>query len=411
MIEEEARDHPGGPLVPCVAHGRQAVSSISKGRPKVLFVTPRYAPFVGGIETHVAEVSRRLVDDGFDITVLTVDPARSLPPVEDHDGVRILRVGSTGSDLYWSPELYRVVRAGDWQLVHCQGIHTLVPAIAMLAARRSRTPYLVTFHTGGHDSRLRMRLRWLQWLVLSPLLRRAAGLIAVSQFEAALWHRVPGLAWAPIEIIPNGAEMPSLDPLPDPDPDLIISVGRLVRYKGHERAIAALPDLAAMRPGVRLRIVGHGDQEAALRRTAGRLGVADRLEIAGIPGRDRVAMARLMASAGAVLLLSEYEAHPVAVLEAASLGRPVIAADTTGLHELIARGLARGVPLHASPRVVAEAVEGELRAPSRAPQELPSWDICAASLRDRYRAILAPAFPLPRPAIGGRPGAARTGEP
>ena len=185
-----------------------------------------------------------------------------------------MRVGSTGGDLYWSPDLYRTIRAGAWDLVHCQGIHTSVPVLAMLAARRSRIPYLVTFHTGGHDSRLRMKLRWLQWLVLSPLLRGAAALIAVSEFEAALWHRVPGLKHVPIEIIPNGAEMPSLDPVPDIDRNLIVSVGRLVRYKGHQRAIAAFRELVKLRPEVRLRIVGSGSYEASLRRTARRLGVA-----------------------------------------------------------------------------------------------------------------------------------------
>jgi glycosyltransferase involved in cell wall biosynthesis len=233
-----------------------------------------------------------------------------------------------------------------------------------------------------------MKLRWLQWLTLGPLLRGAAALIAVSEFEAALWHRVPGLKRMPIEIIPNGAEMPSLDPVPDPDPNLIVSVGRLVRYKGHQRAIAALRELVNVRPLAHLRIVGSGRYEGALLRTASRLGVADRIEIAGIPGQDRVSMANLLARAGVVLLLSEYEAHPVAVMEAASLGRPVIVAETTGLSELIARGLARGVPLDATPAVVAAAVERELDAPRRAAIPLPRWDDCATSVLDRYDEVL-----------------------
>lgn len=34
----------------------------------------------------------------------------------------ILRVGSTGSDLYWSPDLCLVIRGGRWDLVHSQRI-------------------------------------------------------------------------------------------------------------------------------------------------------------------------------------------------------------------------------------------------------------------------------------------------
>jgi glycosyltransferase involved in cell wall biosynthesis len=373
--------------------GGTALTATPPGRKRVLFVTPRYSPFVGGIETHVSEIGRRIVDAGFDVTVLTVDPQGLLSPTEDHDGGRIVRVRSTGGDLYWSPALYRTIRSGTWDLIHCQGVHTLVPVLAMLAARRNRVPYLVTFHTGGHDSRLRMKLRWLQWLLLSPLLRGAAALIAVSEFEAALWHRVPGLKRVPIEIIPNGAEMPTLESIPEPDRNLIVSVGRLVRYKGHQRAIAALRELIKVRPFARLRIVGSGGYEDALRRTAERLGVADRIEIAGIPGHDRVSMARLLASAGVVLLLSEYEAHPVAVMEAASLGRPVLVAETTGLRELIRRGLARGVPLHAPPSTVAAAVERELDSPARAAVPLPRWDDCATSVLERYRMLLGREIP------------------
>lgn len=324
--------------------------------------------------------------------MLTVDPTASLAPREDHEDGTILRVRSTGGDLYWSPGVYRTIRGGSWDLVHCQGIHTLVPVMGMLGARRSGIPYLVTFHTGGHDSRVRMKLRWLQWMVLSPLLRRAAGLIAVSGFEAALWHRVPGLARIPIEVIPNGAEMPTPDPMPAPDRDLVVSVGRLVEYKGHQRAIAALRELRKMRPQARLRIVGSGGYEAALWRAAARAGVTDRVEIAGIPGQDRLAMANLLARAGVVVLLSEYEAHPVAVMEAASLGRPVIVADTTGLREIIAQGLARGVPLHASPSLIAAAMARELDAPARPAVPLPRWDDCATALLERYRMLLG-SFP------------------
>jgi glycosyltransferase involved in cell wall biosynthesis len=354
----------------------------------VLFVTPRYAPYIGGIETHVAEVGRRLAACGYDVTVLTVDPGQTLPARERDGDVAIERVRSTGGDLYWSPDLYSAIRAGAWDLVHCQGIHTTVPALAMLAARRSGIPFLVTFHTGGHDSHVRMRLRWLQWLALAPLLRGAADLIAVSRFEAALWHRVPGLRRVPIEVIPNGAELPLPDPMPTPDPNLIVSVGRLVGYKGHQRAIAALAALRELRPHAHLRIVGMGPYEARLRTFAKRLGVADRVGIAGISGADRLAMAELLATAGVVLLLSEYEAHPVAVLEAASLGRPVIAAETTGLRELIDQKIARGVPLHAPPSVVAAAIDRELSAARRDPKPLPRWDDCANAVMERYRVVL-----------------------
>ena len=41
------------------------------GQLRLLMVTPRYFPYVGGVETHVYEVARRLADVGVEVTVLT----------------------------------------------------------------------------------------------------------------------------------------------------------------------------------------------------------------------------------------------------------------------------------------------------------------------------------------------------
>ncbi len=58
-------------------------------------MTARYAPYVGGIETHVREVSTRMVTLGHQVTVLTTDPLG--PPDPDNladiiDGVWVKRV-------------------------------------------------------------------------------------------------------------------------------------------------------------------------------------------------------------------------------------------------------------------------------------------------------------------------------
>src|SRR5207302_6113728 len=108
-----------------------------------------------------------------------------LPAAEESEGMRILRVRAWPiKDYRFAPGIYRVITHGSWDLVHCQGYHTLVAPLAMLAAWRANIPYILTFHSGGHSSRLRNSLRGLQWMMLHPLLSRAEKLIAVSEFEA-----------------------------------------------------------------------------------------------------------------------------------------------------------------------------------------------------------------------------------
>lgn len=358
--------------------------------PRVLIVTPRYAPFIGGVETHVYEVARRLAtDEAFRITVLTTDPTGRLPSAERVEGIEIRRVRAwpTQSDYYFAPHLYQVVRHGGWDLVHCQGIHTLVPPLAMLAARRAHIPYVVTLHTGGHSSKLRSGLRDLQWSVLGPLLSGAERIIGVSEFEAKHVQRSARLDPARVMVIPNGSEL-SARPVSCPtlDDGLIVSVGRLERYKGHQRVLAALPAIRAEVPSARLLVLGGGPYERALRRQAKRLGVEEALEIRSLPHSDRGGMAAALARASLVTLFSDYEAHPLAVMEALAAGRPVLGTDTSGLRELAQRGLIQTVPLGARTATVAAKVVEQLRQPTRRPPvALPTWDDCAAALAEVYR--------------------------
>ena len=64
-------------------------------RLNVLMVTPRYFPYMGGIETHVHEVGRRLVNSGINITLLTTMPhmfPTASPQDEVIEGMRVIRV-------------------------------------------------------------------------------------------------------------------------------------------------------------------------------------------------------------------------------------------------------------------------------------------------------------------------------
>ena len=169
----------------------------------------------------------------------------------------------------------------------------------------------------------------------------------------------------------------------------IASVGRLERYKGHQRVLAALPHILLSRPDATLWIAGSGPYEGELRQLANRLGVADRVLIEAVPaGADEELAARL-AAVDVVVLMSEFETHPLAVLESLALGRPVVVADTSGLSELAAEGHARAVPLKSDPAALAAAVLAEAEQPTRSEVLLlPSWDDCAAAHHELYESVL-----------------------
>lgn len=350
-------------------------------------VAARCYPFMGGIETHIQEVGPRLVARNHSVDVLTTDPSGDLPVEEEVRGMRVQRVPAWPSelDLYFAPGIYTAIRRGAWDLIHFQGYNTFVAPIGLLAAVRGNVPYVLTFHSGGHSSRLRNALRGRQHALLRPLVARAARLIGVSEFEASFFSSKMGIPRERFVVIPNGAAMPTASPGIKVDPHLIVSSGRLERYKGHHRVIGALPELIRRVPDARLHVVGAGPYEGELRRLVATLDLESRITISAIPGSERQKMADLLASAALFVLFSDYEAHPIAVVEALSLRRPVLVSDTSGLRELAANGMCRAIALDAGPRELAAAMAEQLQANREVPDlALPDWDACAEALSNVY---------------------------
>jgi glycosyltransferase involved in cell wall biosynthesis len=359
-------------------------------RLRILMVAARYYPYMGGVEAHTHEVARQLVARGQSITVLSTDPSGRLSAEESIDGIGILRVCTWPKigDYYFAPGIVGEIASGDWDIVHVQGYHTFVAPLAMAAALRRHIPFVVTFHSGGHSSRLRNSLRRIQHALLQPLIRRAHQLIAVSEFEADFFSKRLRIARERFAVIQNGARLPKPNSSSHDGGRRIVSIGRLERYKGHHRAIQAFAELVRRLPDAHLCILGDGPYERPLRKLVHELELDQRVIIKGIPPHDRQAIADLLGSAGLVVLLSEYEAHPVAIVEALALGRRVLVSDTSGLRELANRGLCRSVPLNASSRQLAEAMVEELLCGQAAPDvTLPDWSSCTDRLLEIYQRI------------------------
>jgi glycosyltransferase involved in cell wall biosynthesis len=359
----------------------RAGSDLAEDPLRILYVTPRYLPEIGGVEAHVHAVATRLAAGGrAQVTVLSTDTRAALP-ARDHDGdaaVRRVRAYPRGRDWRFAPGIGAAIAGGDWDIVHVQSYHTFVAPLAMAAAARARIPYVLTFHGGGHSDPLRHRARGLQRKLLRPLLARAAALVAIAQFEIDEYGPQLHIAPERFTLIPNGFDLPAApaqtggpavgDAAAAPDGPLIASLGRLERYKGHQHAIAALPHVLLL---------------------AQALGVSERVEISSVPLGERVELARRLAAIDLAVAFSEFESHPIAALEVLALGRPLLVASGSGLGELAAAGYARAIDPGLSAQDTAAAIVRELRDPHIPPAtHFPTWDDCANALLALYRRIL-----------------------
>lgn len=367
------------------------MGATGRGPLRVAMVSALALPEMGGIETHVHEVSTRLADSGVDVTVLTTDRSGELRREEDFPGYRVRRWLSypRSQDYCLAPGLARHLMSERYDVIHVQGIRTLLAPMALAAARRASVPSVLTLHTGGNASSVRNMLRPLQFRASSPLLRRTAALVAVCEYERQMFARLLGVEDHTIRLIRNGSDPLPVDPCSEKyvGSPLLVSGGRLERYKGHHRVLGAMPAILAQAPAARLVIVGDGPYEMVLRSVASQIGVADRVSFCRFGSDQRGSLGRLIADADVFCLLSESEAHPIAVMEAVGAGTKALVADTTGLSELGPAGLATTIPLNASVEQIAAAVLDLAAAPVTASAPSTSWDECAAELHHLYGEI------------------------
>lgn len=221
--------------------------------------------------------------------------------------------------------LWRVIDRWKPDVVHA---HTVRAALvtSLTTARGHRTAAIVTAH-GMPQAAVAAGARVL----------RLSGLPVVTCG--------PGLATAftqhglQCSAIPNGVTPapPPADPIAlrqkwdiNSASHLVVAVGRLVEQKNHTVAVRALAHL----PDVTLVIIGHGPLRDALKTTAARLGVGDRLRLLGFRSDARA----LMAAADVVVMPSVWEGLPVAGLEAMCGGTPLVAGLSPGLKEWLTDG-------------------------------------------------------------------------
>ncbi|MEO5842930.1 MAG: glycosyltransferase [Acidimicrobiales bacterium] len=356
----------------------------------VMTATPWFGASIGGVETHVGEMTRRHRDSGLRVRVAACDPAHDLPRIDAVDEVVVERARAwpRSTDIGFAPGLIGIIRRTAPSVVHVQGVHTLAAPIAMLTAAVSRTPYIVTFHSGGHSASWRRHIRAFQWRALRPLLRRAFALVAVSDYERDLFADALAIPSDRITVIPNGVDVEVIPPrrAPRHGPLRILSIGRLERYKGHHRAIAAWPEICRMWPGSQLTIVGDGPAAAELHQQAADVG-SDSIGFASYGRDERSAYFDLLRSADVVVVLSEYESQGIVVLEALACGVDVVVQNTTALAEYVSRRWAIGVPEGSSNGDLVKAIAESIRR-EPPPLSIPTWEMCADRLYELYQVCL-----------------------
>jgi glycosyltransferase involved in cell wall biosynthesis len=229
-------------------------------------------------------------------------------------------------------------------IVHAHGTRAAWLAARSMPGGAGAPPFIYSEHLFSMDARrgpLKLPWRWIE----RSLCRRA---MAFTTSCAANADRVVHAGWLTPDRIAlrhygvdqaalraQAAQRLSRTELGIPDDALVIgSVGRLIPQKGFTYLLQAIKPLIARFPDARCVIVGDGPLRAELEATSRTLGIEGHLQFLGA----RSAPWAALATCDVIALPSLYEGLPLALIEALTLGLPVVATTAGGAREVLVNG-------------------------------------------------------------------------
>lgn len=319
----------------------------------LIFLADDFPPATGGIQTYAAELARAVAEAGEEVRVV----ARAQPGSDSVDAelpCPVLRVPTGGG--YVPAALSLAAGAERAAAEMTEPVRCLVctkwspegPG-AIWAARSLRRPFVLIGH-GGEFSHVGGQL--MKWLVQRVVLRRAALCLANSSYTAGLFRRA-GVQERRVGVIYGGVRPERFRPEPEQvervrarlgpgNRHVILTVARLIRRKGHEHVLRALPQVLQAVPDTAYLIVGDGPLADELRALVEELGLTDSVIFAGAAAEEELAACYAL---GDVLAMPSVpvrgelaEGLGLAYLEAAAAGRPSVGTRFGGIPDAIADG-------------------------------------------------------------------------
>ncbi len=308
-----------------------------------LLVTNDFPPKIGGIQTLLWELWRRL--DPSDFAVLTTPHEGA----EAWDAAQPFAVERTPDPvLLPHPGLVRRIDAAAERIG--ADVVVLDPALPLgLVGPHLSRPYDVLLH--GAEVTVPGRLPVAR-PALRHVLRGARRIVAFGGYPAAEAERAAG-GPLPLSVVPCGIDTARFHPLDDRtraevraryglhDGPLVLSISRLVPRKGMDVLVEASARLAAEVDGLQVAIGGSGRDRERLERRVAATGAPVRF-LGRVP-EDDLALVYGAADVYAMLCRNrwaglEQEGFGIVFLEAAAAGVPQVAGDSGGASEAVAHG-------------------------------------------------------------------------
>ena len=306
---------------------------------KILFVN--YSLDVGGIETLVLEICKRLDKDSFEPSVCAFVKNGKLQKEFEESGITVhLLEKDAGISFALPQRIYRLLKEQSIDIVHTQNPASWLYCI--LPARFAGVPLIHTVHTAADYYGRHVR----RWIILEHLLSRftkrivtVAGSLATFMKER---EKVPGHK---ISVIYNGIHAEKYDKMIDvqkkkaelslKDTDFVIgNVARFYPNKNHELLVRSFKEVVNRMPHAKLLLAGEGPLKEHIQSLVQQMQLSGSVSLLG----NRRDIPELLQVFDLFVLPSKREGFPIGLLEAMAAGLPVVASDVDGNGELVVNG-------------------------------------------------------------------------
>lgn len=323
---------------------------------KILMLTWEYPPrVVGGISRVVHDLSKRLIKDGHEVTVVTYRDG-DVPEFEDDKGVKVYRVDNyminSNNFIDWVLQLNFNMVTKVNQIITEQGTFDVIHAHDWLVANAAKVikssydlPLVSTIHatesgrnSGIHDETQKY-INDTEWM----LTYESSEIIVNSNYMKGELQRLFGLPFEKINVVPNGVNLTLFNSVERDynfrrrfamdNEKIILFMGRLVNEKGVQHLISAMPKILQGYHDTKLVIAGKGAMIDELKAQVEALGISQKVYFAGyLSGKD---VAKMYKSADISVFPSTYEPFGIVALEAMLAENPVVVSDIGGLNEIV----------------------------------------------------------------------------
>ena len=327
---------------------------------KILMLTWEYPPrIVGGIARVVHDLSKRLIKDGHDVTVVTYREGE-LPYYENDKGVEVYRVDNymitPNNFIDWIMQLNFNLVAKASELIAKEGNFDVIHAHDWLVANAAKTlkhayniPLVSTIHatesgrnSGIHDETQRY-INDTEWM----LTYESTEVIVNSNFMKGHIQGLFGLPFDKINVIPNGINLTNFNGIERDyefrrqyaldNEKIILYMGRLVYEKGIQHLIAAMPKILDNYHDAKLIIAGKGGMIDELKAQVEYMGISNKVYFTGY--LDAKQVQKMYKCADVAVFPSTYEPFGIVALEAMLAGVPTVVSDVGGLNEIVEHGV------------------------------------------------------------------------